>query len=535
MFSRGLRVARRRLSTEARLSGENSINHTEQNGLKFWIETYGCQMNVNDSDIVRSVLMDAGHTRADVIEDADVILANTCAIRENAEQKIWHRLKFFNSIKKKKKKTEQKPIVGVLGCMAERLKEKMFERETGVNFICGPDAYRDIPRLIDTSMVSTDQQAANTQLSLEETYADVTPVREASSVEAFVSVMRGCNNMCSYCIVPFTRGRERSRPVPSIRDEVLHLQEAGVKEVLLLGQNVNSYHDKCDYSVAQYPEEQYINSDGFKNMYRLRDGPGARFTDLLEEVSSANPEVRFRFTSPHPKDFPDEMLQLIGERTNICSSLHMPAQSGSTSMLERMRRGYSREAYLDLIEKARDMIPGLSISTDIIAGFCEETEEEHQDTLDLMNRVRFDQAFMFAYSLRDKTHAARNLLDNVPPDVKKRRLQEVINAFRANVQQKNEEEDLNKMHCVLIEGNAKKSPVEGTTVLQGRTDTNKRVLLPGLLVPSQPEGTDAVGIDIGDLVVVKIDEVKGHTLRGTPLSKVSMSTYGNMKAQGVIL
>ena len=499
-------------------------------------------MNVNDSDIVRSVLQDAGLSKAAALEDADVILANTCAIRENAEQKIWQRLKFFNSIKRKKKKNERKPIVGVLGCMAERLKEKMFARESGVNFIAGPDAYRDIPRLIDTSITSTDQRSANTQLSLEETYADVTPVREASSVEAFVSVMRGCNNMCSFCIVPFTRGRERSRPVLSIHDEIDLLCEQGVKEVLLLGQNVNSYHDKSEDSVSRYTEDQYNpSSDGFRNTFRLRDGAGARFADLLEEVSSRHQDMRFRYTSPHPKDFPDEMLQLIRDRTNICSSLHMPAQSGSTTNLERMRRGYSKGAYLDLIDKARDMIPGLSISTDIIAGFCGETEEEHRDTVDLMERVRYDQAFMFAYSLREKTHAARRFEDNVPDDVKGRRLQEIIDTFRTTVQLKNEQEDLHKLHCVLIEGEAKK-PLPGTLVsLHGRTDTNKRVFFPSIPIPAHMPGFEGVGhgddvmeMATGDYVVVEITEVKGHTLRGKPIAKVTMNEYGKLKADGVV-
>jgi MiaB/RimO family radical SAM methylthiotransferase len=499
-------------------------------------------MNVNDSDIVRSVLQDAGLSKAAALEDADVILANTCAIRENAEQKIWQRLKFFNSIRRKKKKNERKPVVGVLGCMAERLKEKMFARESGVNFIAGPDAYRDIPRLIDTSITSTDQRSANTQLSLEETYADVTPVREASSVEAFVSVMRGCNNMCSFCIVPFTRGRERSRPVLSIHDEIDILCEQGVKEVLLLGQNVNSYHDKSEDSVSRYTEDQYNpSSDGFRNTFRLRDGAGARFADLLEEVSSRHQDMRFRFTSPHPKDFPDEMLQLIRDRTNICSSLHMPAQSGSTTNLERMRRGYSKEAYLDLIDKARDMIPGLSISTDIIAGFCGETEEEHRDTVDLMKRVRYDQAFMFAYSLREKTHAARRFEDNVPDDVKGRRLQEIIDTFRTTVQLKNEQEDLHKLHCVLIEGEAKK-PLPGTLVsLNGRTDTNKRVIFPNIPIPGHMPGFEGVGrgddvkkMATGEYVVVEITEVKGHTLRGNPIAKVTMDEYCKLKADGVV-
>lgn len=249
------------------------------------------------------------------------------------------------------------PVVGVLGCMAERLKERLLE-ENGVDFVCGPDAYRDIPHLLNEVTGSTDQKAANVQLSLDETYADIKPVRHTSSVAAFVSIMRGCNNMCSYCIVPFTRGRERSRDIQSIVQEIKDLSSEGVKEVMLLGQNVNSYHDSGEYSVSAYPNGEYKSASGFKNLYRLRNGAGARFADLLDAVSSVDPEMRVRFTSPHPKDFPDEVLTLISERQNLCKSLHLPAQSGSTTMLERMRRGYSREIYDELVYKTKALIPG---------------------------------------------------------------------------------------------------------------------------------------------------------------------------------
>ena len=344
--------------------GSNLQSKKKIKQLSFHLETYGCQMNVSDSEIVRSILQNSGHIPSKSLEEADIILANTCAIRDNAESKIWHRLKYFQSISNKKKINER-PIVGVLGCMAERLKEKMLE-DKGVNFVCGPDAYRDIPSLINT-VTSTDQKAANTQLSLDETYADIQPVRQASSIEAFVSIMRGCNNMCSYCIVPFTRGRERSRPVISILKEVDTLVKTGVKEILFLGQNVNSYHDKSKESLEEF-DNNYQIADGFSNMYKIRDGAGARFANLLDLASLKHPEVRFRFTSPHPKDFSDSILQLIATRPNICSSLHMPAQSGSSSVLKRMRRGYTKEAYLELIYKARNMISNLSISTDMITG-----------------------------------------------------------------------------------------------------------------------------------------------------------------------
>jgi MiaB/RimO family radical SAM methylthiotransferase len=281
----------------------------EKKPLRYFIETYGCQMNVADSEIVHSVLQSQGHIECAGIDDADVIMANTCAIRENAEMKIWNRIAFFNSMKTKnrlKKKHVGFPLVGVLGCMAERLKERLLE-EDGVDFVCGPDAYRSIPRLLDQVTGSTDQKAANVQLSLDETYADIKPVRHASSIAAFVSIMRGCNNMCSYCIVPFTRGRERSRDIESIVQEIRSLSNEGVKEVMLLGQNVNSYHDSGQYSLAAYPNGGYNSASGFKNLYRLRDGAGARFADLLDAVSIVDPEMRVRFTSPHPKDFPDEV------------------------------------------------------------------------------------------------------------------------------------------------------------------------------------------------------------------------------------
>jgi len=514
--------------------------------LKFYIETYGCQMNVNDSDIVRSILMEAGHVAEKDVEKADIILANTCAIRENAEQKIWRRLQFFNSVQRKRRERDR-PVVGVLGCMAERLKEKMFEKSNNVSFICGPDAYRDIPRLIDISLTTTDQKAANTALSLEETYADIRPVREASTVEAFVSIMRGCNNMCSYCVVPFTRGRERSRPIDSIIDEVGALVKTGVKEILLLGQNVNSFHDRSPSSIEKYPESEYHSTEGFNNMFKTRNGSGARFVDLLDEVSLKFPEVRFRFTSPHPKDFPEEVLYLIAERPNICSSLHMPAQSGSTSVLESMRRGYTREAYLELIDRARSIIgSNLSISTDMIAGFCGESEEDHKDSVKLMETVKFDQAFMFAYSRRDKTHAGRRLKDDVPEKVKLLRLQEIIETFRRNVQFKNEQNDLNMIHAILVEGPAKKSTRE-TTMLQGRTDSNKRTLFPSHPVLRQgrlseltatygcefqahiSEEEEKVDISAGHLVAVRITEVKGHTLRAEPIALLNMSEYGELR------
>eukprot|EP01038_Epipyxis_sp_PR26KG_P010499 gene10499-14110_t len=458
---------------------ENIIN---PNRLKFHIETYGCQMNLSDSEIITSILQSNGHVQCNDILQADLILTNTCAIRENAETKVWHRLDYFQSIRRKNrvgrfKKSGFYPLVGVVGCMAERLKEKLLHKDS-VDFVCGPDAYRDINRLLN-SVISTDQKAANTQLSLEETYADINPVREINSNSAFVSIMRGCNNMCSFCIVPFTRGRERSRPMSSILQEVQSLLSTGVKEIVLLGQNVNGYHDISQESAELYPESSYKVTPGFNNLNRTkkRDLPGARFPDLLQTIASINPELRIRFTSPHPKDFPDDLLSVIASNHNICSSIHLPLQSGSNTVLTRMRRGYTRESFFDLVTRARAIIPNLSISTDIITGFCDETEEEHLDTLELMKRVRFDQAFMFAYSLREKTHAAHTMTDNVTPETKNRRLREVIDVYRSQLHIKNYNEEIGQIRVILIEGYGTKSTPEHP-MLTGRTDGNKRVVLP---------------------------------------------------------
>ena len=329
-------------------------------------------MNVSDSDIVRALLLESGMTEVFTEPEAVVLLTNTCAIREGAELKVWHRLRDIKSQQQQTKKqvgaSSRRRVVGVLGCMAERLKHDLLQ-DGLADMVVGPDAYRDLPRLIDILLQDDEETAVNVQLSLEETYADVRPVRTNSQdVSAFVSVMRGCNNMCSYCVVPFTRGRERSRPFDSIVSEIKQLVEEGhVKEVVLLGQNVNSYHDRSEAAIQSKPAADYSTSnDGFSNLYRLRGGGGYYFADLVEAVSSLSPELRVRFTSPHPKDYPPELLQLMAERDNVCSQLHMPAQSGNTAVLERMRRGYSRDAYLRLIEDVRSTIPDVAISSDFI-------------------------------------------------------------------------------------------------------------------------------------------------------------------------
>lgn len=447
---------------------------------KFYIETYGCQMNFADSEIVNSILLEEGLTPVHDAESADVVLVNTCSIRENAETKVWNRLKELRNLKK----TNENLTVGVLGCMAERIKDQIIEQEHLVDIVVGPDAYRDIPRLLRE--VDDGRKAVNVLLSLEETYADIAPVRTTGNgVTAFVSIMRGCDNMCSFCVVPFTRGRERSRPMESILKEIRQLSDEGYKEVTLLGQNVNSY----------------------------KDGDNT-FARLMYEASQVNPEMRFRFSSPHPKDFPDELLHIIAEQPNLCNYIHIPAQAGSDSMLERMRRPYTREQYLKLIQRMREIIPGLSLSTDIIAGFCGETEEEHQQTLSLMKEVGYDLAYMFAYSERERTLAYRKFEDDVPEEVKKRRLSEIIQQ-QMEIQAERNKQEIGKRHLVLVEGTSKRSDEQ----LQGRTDTNKMVVF------------DAEDYQPGQYVEVEITDCTSATLLGTPVRLSSITEFYGATAE----
>eukprot|EP01138_Halocafeteria_seosinensis_P008099 gb/GECG01008277.1/.p1 GENE.gb/GECG01008277.1/~~gb/GECG01008277.1/.p1 ORF type:complete len:690 (+),score=79.12 gb/GECG01008277.1/:1-2070(+) len=545
-------------------NNEAALNHS----LRYYVETYGCQMNVSDTEIVHSILHKAGMQPCSAPDEADVVLLNTCAIRENAEQKIWNRLKQLKALKSphksSKKKKQQAPqvnehesegqeqrqtVVGVLGCMAERLKKKLLEQDKTVDIIAGPDAYRDLPNLIDVVRRGDSDAGINVQLSQEETYADIAPMRPSSNqVHAFVSIMRGCNNMCTYCVVPFTRGRERSRIVSSVEDEVKQLRDNGYKEVVLLGQNVNSYHDKQTptHGVGPYASFGYATAPGFHNLYssRVRDGEGVRFTELLDRLTHIAPEVRFRFTSPHPKDFPDPLLSLMAERPNLCNQMHMPAQSGSTAVLQRMRRLHTREAYIELADKIRDRVPGVSISSDFIAGFCGETEEDHQDTISLMNYVKYEQAFMFAYSMRERTHAAYKLEDDVPHEVKQRRLREIIDTFNENALLQNIKEK-NKRHVVLVEGNAKRSDPEAP-MFTGRTDNNKRVVFPVKPIHSSYShyrqwelsgmagdlDTPYVEIRRGDYIVVDIDEIGVKTLKATPLAVTSIQESSDILHQG---
>lgn len=406
-------------------------------------------------------------------EGADVVLVNTCSIRDNAERKVWERLKYFKSIKTAIK---QDMVVGVLGCMAERVRDQFLDEEKLVDLVVGPDAYRELPTLLQE--VNDGRKAVNVILSLEETYADITPVRTTGNgVSAFVSVMRGCDNMCSFCVVPFTRGRERSRPIESIIDEIKTLKDQGYHEVTLLGQNVNSYNDR-----------------------------GRTFAELMYRASQVDREIRIRFSTSHPKDFPDELLYIIREQPNICNYIHIPAQSGNSDVLERMRRPYTREEYLTLIHKMRDIIPGVSLSTDIISGFCGETEAQHKDTLSLLEEVRYDLAYMFAYSERERTLAHRKFKDDIPDNVKKRRLSEIIN-LQMKIQEENNRKEIGRTHVVLVEGPSKRSDQQ----LCGRTDTNKMVVF---------DGND---YSKGDYLEVEITGSTSATLLGIPKKRVRLS------------
>jgi tRNA-2-methylthio-N6-dimethylallyladenosine synthase len=443
-----------------------------------YIETYGCQMNVADSGVVASVLEDSGYGLTQDQDEADVVLLNTCAIRENAEQKIRTRL---GMLRAEKEKRDGPLMMGVLGCMAERLREKLLEQEDLVDVVVGPDAYRDLPRLLHEAD-ATGQAAVNVELSKQETYEDIQPVRyDSNGVSAYVSIMRGCDNMCTFCVVPFTRGRESSRPVTTILSEVAQLAEEGYKEVTLLGQNVNSYH------------------------YTDDDGTSVSFAELVDRVSRVSPEMRVRYSTSHPKDCTDDLLKVHRDRPNVCNYIHLPVQHGNTEVLDRMRRTYTREEYLSLIERGRELCPGISFSTDIIAGFCGETEEQHQDTLSLMREVRYDHAYMFKYSERPQTYAARKLEDDVPEDVKQRRLEEIIELQNQHSEESNETE-IGAVHTVLVEGTSKKSDEQ----LFGRTDTNKGVVF------------DRENYEKGDYVKVRIDDCTSSTLLGTAIEKTTL-------------
>ncbi|MEJ5963859.1 tRNA (N6-isopentenyl adenosine(37)-C2)-methylthiotransferase MiaB [Pedobacter immunditicola] len=418
-------------------------------GKKLYIESYGCQMNFADSEIVASILKDDGFETTADFKEADVVFINTCSIRENAEQRVRNRLSQFSA----EKRRNPKLIIGVLGCMAERLKSKFLEEEKLVDVVVGPDAYRDLPNLIN--QVEDGSKAINVLLSREETYADISPVRlNGNGITAFISIMRGCDNMCSFCVVPFTRGRERSRDPYSILAEAQDLFSRGYKEVTLLGQNVDSYKWKSPDTDENAPIE-------------------VNFAQLLEKVALVSPELRIRFSTSHPKDITDEVLYTIAKYDNICNYIHLPVQSGSSRVLELMNRTYSREWYINRIEAVRRIIPGCAISSDIIAGFCSETEEEHQETLSMMDYVGYDFAFTFSYSERPGTLAARKLPDDIPETVKKRRLSEIL-VKQQEWSLRRLEQNVGKTVRILVEGVSKKSDKDYC----GRNDQNAMVVFP---------------------------------------------------------
>lgn len=437
----------------------------------FYIESYGCQMNFSDSEIVASILMDEGFGATRNIERADLILLNTCSIREKAEQTVRKRLTEF----KKLKKARPGLLVGVLGCMAERLKAKLLEEERLVDIVVGPDAYRTLPRLIEEA--DGGQKGVNVLLSRDETYADIAPVRlNSNGITAFVSIMRGCNNMCSFCVVPFTRGRERSRPAESIVAECIELFHNGYREVTLLGQNVDSYYF--------LPEA---------------DGAPITFAHLLEKVALISPLLRVRFSTSHPKDITDDVLHTMARYENICKYIHLPLQSGSTRMLQLMNRSYSREWYMAKVDRIKEIMPDCSISSDVIAGFCTEEEVDHQDTLSMMEYAKYDLSYMFFYSERPGTLAQRRYEDDVPLEVKKRRLQEIV-ALQNRLSLESNLRDLGKTFTVLIEGISKKSDSDW----MGRTSQNKVIVF--------PKGGEKHGP--GDYVSVKVLHTTQATLIG---------------------
>ena len=452
-----------------------NLNHVNISGLrpivgdgrKLYIETYGCQMNAGDSEVVLSILQGDGFRYTEDPAGADVILINTCSIRDNAEQRIWGRLRELRQYKKKNKGL----LVGVIGCMAERLREKLIDQEELVNLVAGPDAYRDLPRLLREA--GGGAKAVNVLLSGEETYAEISPVRlDKNGVSAYISIMRGCNNMCSYCVVPYTRGAERSRDPQTILREARELFDGGYREVTLLGQNVNSYRWENGETVAG-------------------------FADLLGAVASVDPKLRVRFSTSHPKDLSDEVLHTMARYPNLCRAIHLPAQSGSTRMLELMNRKYTREWYLGRIEAIRRILPGCSISTDLIAGFCTETDDDHRQTLSLMEEVDYASAFMFKYSERPNTKAARHMADDVPDGVKTARLNEII-ALQNQLSLRSTRLDVGREFEVLVEGVSKRSDRQ----LFGRTSQNKVVVF------------DRGDARVGDYVRVRVTDCSSATLHG---------------------
>ncbi|TXK71651.1 tRNA (N6-isopentenyl adenosine(37)-C2)-methylthiotransferase MiaB [Mesonia sp. HuA40] len=456
----------------------------KDNSRKLFIESYGCQMNFSDSEIVASILAKEGFNTTDKLEDADLVLVNTCSIREKAEQTVRKRLEKYNAVKRHNPSMK----VGVLGCMAERLKSKFLEEEKIVDLVVGPDAYKDLPNLIEE--VEAGRNAVNVILSKEETYADVSPVRlQSNGVSAFVSITRGCDNMCTFCVVPFTRGRERSRDPQSILEEVNDLAARGFKEITLLGQNVDSY---LWYGGG-------LKKD-FDKASEMQKATAVNFAGLLDQVAKAQPKMRIRFSTSNPQDMTLDVIETMAKHQNICKYIHLPVQSGSDRILKKMNRLHTREEYFTLIDNIRKIIPDCAISQDMIAGFPTETEEDHQDTLSLMEYVKYDFGFMFAYSERPGTMAGRKMEDDVPEPVKKRRLQEIIELQREHSLYRTQQH-LGKIEEVLIEKESKKSDLHWS----GRNTQNTMVVFP------------KEHYKVGDFVKVKIEDCTSATLLGTPV------------------
>lgn len=446
------------------------------NGKTLYLESYGCAMNFADSEVVASILTNQGFTTTQDQNNADVVLINTCSIRDNAEQRVRNRLTQFN----KAKRENPGMVIGILGCMAERLKKQLLEEEKLVDLVAGPDAYRELPNLIEE--VEGGQKAVNVLLSREETYADISPVRlDKNGVSSFVSITRGCDNMCSFCVVPFTRGRERSRDPQTIVQECAALFNAGYREVTLLGQNVDSYRWNMT-SKGQIKDESK---------------PTTNFAELLEMVAQVHPKLRIRFSTSHPKDMTDEVLHTMAKYDNICNYIHLPVQSGNTEMLKRMNRGYTREWYMNRIEAIKRIIPNCGISTDIITGFCGETEEQHKETLSLMREVEYDLAYMYKYSERPKTLAERKFEDDVPEEVKQRRLEEIIELQMSHAEKINKQQ-VGKIEEVLVEKVSRRSEDQ----MMGRTDRNHKV------------NFDRGNAKVGDYVKVRITDCTRASLMG---------------------
>ncbi|OQV19367.1 CDK5 regulatory subunit-associated protein 1 [Hypsibius exemplaris] len=520
---------------------------------KVFFEIHGCQMNSSDAEVAWSVLRSAGYEKVDNPAQASAVLILTCAIRDSAEQKIWDRLEFYKRLRKRAVKGGLvAPKIGLLGCMAERLKEKIIDREQLVDLVAGPDSYRDLPQLLEKT--ASGQSAVNVLLSKEETYADILPVQLTdSSCTAFVSIQRGCDNFCSFCIVPFVRGKERSRPIRSLIEEVKSLAARGIREVTLLGQNVNSYRDLSETVAVTYRDLSETvavtyrdlsetvtvgispqqgtpatgnSARGFRSIYKPKVG-GLRFVDLLERISDIDPELRIRFQSPHPKDFPDEVLHLIRERPSICKQIHLPAQSGSTSVLKAMRRGYTREAYLDLVHQIRSIIPDVAFTSDFIAGFCGETEDDHKETLQLLREVKYGVIFAFPYSMRENTSAQKRLADDVPQEVKNRRFQELTATFRELALTINKGR-IGTRQLVLVEGDSKRS----AEFMQGRADCGTKVIFPKVSPANQTE--ERRSPKPGEYWEVEIHDASSQVLHGTVVRLSSVRQFTAMPAHSAL-